>query len=427
MPNPLPPYPLLLAHRRGVLAVNTAPTAAVYCSQLTTILCALTLLSMLFSPLLRADDLRISGYYKNLLTASETISTKKPYIAYLQRMRFDINQKFSDALSARLIQDNNFLLNDFSTSPDFNLVREDNQRELAFWDTHEVLVNARDLYWTEVFYRAYIQYDTPLVKCVIGKQTVDWDRMRFYHIFDIFNPISPLSIERNDEVMGVDAVNIELRPQSFMSYNFIYAPNKESNYQSYGLKFLSKVLDYDIFLMGADIAKDFYAGFGFDGYLSGSGLRGEITYTSNHNNNDRFIDNGNYSNNADNFFRGSIGLDRSFSPKLYGIVEYFYNGGAKTMNAPLFISSLPYSRRILSITKHIVGAGLEYEITGITKLNNYLFYDFEGNSVFYNPEFIWNIKPNADLRIGCQIFEGNDESEYGNYHNLFYAEMKIFF
>jgi len=152
-----------------------------------------------------------------------------------------------------------------------------------------------------------------------------------------------------------------------------------------------------------------------------------MTYTFNHNNNDRFIDNGNYSNDSDNFLRASIGMDRSFTSKLYAIIEYFYNGGAKIMNAPLFISSLPYSRRILSITKHILGAGVEYELTGITKLTSYVSYDFEGTSFLINPEFIWNIRPNADLRIGCQIFEGDDDSEYGNYHNLFYAEMKLFF
>ena len=139
------------------------------------IFCAILLFS---SPSFAIEDLKIEGYYKSLLTASETISTKKPYIADLQRIRFDVNQKFSEELSARLVQDNNFLLNDFSTSADFNIIREDNQRELAFWSTTERLVNARDLYWLESFYRAYVKYDTPLVKCVIGKQVTDWDRDR---------------------------------------------------------------------------------------------------------------------------------------------------------------------------------------------------------------------------------------------------------
>lgn len=393
----------------------------VYC-----VLCTFIFLLAFSSPSFAIEKPKIDGYYKNLLVTSETISNKKPYISDLQRIRFDVKEKISQKLTARLVYDTNFLLNDFSRSADFNLVREDNQRELAFWDTHHVILDKRDLFWTGSFYRAYLRYDTALAQYVIGKQTVDWDRMRFYHPFDFFNPIAPTAIEK-DEKMGVDAVNIDFHPQSFISYNFIYAPDKDPDLQSYGLRFLSKVRDYDIFLIAADVKRDYYAGFGFDGYLYGSGLRGEVTYASNHNNNDRLIDNGNNGSGADNFFRGSIGIDRSFSPKLYGILEYFYNGGAKIMNAPAFLSSLQYSRRALSITKHIAGAGVEYEFTGITKLNNYLFYDFEGNSFFYNPEFKWNIKPNADLTIGCQIFEGDDDSEYGNYHDLFYAEMKLYF
>ncbi|MFH0764077.1 MAG: hypothetical protein V1927_03660 [Candidatus Omnitrophota bacterium] len=395
-------------------------------SPVTRSLFAVLFISLLALPAFAFEKPKVGGYYKNIFSTSKTVSGKKAYVSYLQRVRFDINEKISDKISARLMIDNDFLLNDYSTSPDFNVVREYNQRELAFWDTHNVLVNKRDLFWTESFYRAYIQYDTPLVKCVIGKQNIDWDRMRFYHPFDLFNPVSPLQIEK-DEKMGVDAVNIELRAQPFMSYNFIYAPDRSGGLESYGLRFASKVRDYDIFLMAADIEKDYYVGFAFDGYLKESGLRGEVSYTFNHNYNDKVIDNGNYNDDPDNFLRASIGMDRSFTSKLYGIIEYFYNGVAKIMNAPLFISSLPYSRRALTITKHILGAGLEYEAAGITKLNNYLFYDFEGKSLFYNPEFKWSIKPNADITIGCQIFTGDSDSEYGNYHNLFYAEMKIYF
>ena len=389
---------------------------------ITAIICA-SLAAPSFSEI---EKPKISGSYYHLFNTSETISSKKPYVSYLQRFRFQLEEKFSDKLSATIVQDVNFLLNDFSTSADFNIVRDYNQRQLQYWNTQQTILNKRDLYWTESLYRAYVRYDTPLLKCVIGKQNIDWDRMRFYHPLDIFNPVSPLRIEKTEK-MGVDAVNIEFCPAPFMSYNFIYAPDDQTEFQSFGMRFATKVKDYDIFLMAADIRKAYYFGFAFDGYLKESGLRGEITYTSNHNYDDKVIDNGNYNDGPDRAFRGSIGMDRSFTSKLYGIIEYFYNGIAKIMNAPLFISSLQYSRRALSITKHILSAGLEYQHTGITKLNNYVFYDFEGNSFFYNPEFVWNIKPNVDLMIGCQIFEGNDNSEYGNYHNLFYAEMKIYF
>jgi hypothetical protein len=365
----------------------------------------------------------ITGYYKNLFITSRTISDKETYVYYLQRFRFDLEQKFSKELSLRLVYDNQVLLNSFYASPDFSLVRKKDQKYLAWWEMQGTIVDARALYWNHLLYRGYVRYDTDMLDCIIGKQNIEWSRMRLYRPFDLFNAVSPLDIEK-DEKVGVDAVNIDLRPESFMSFNFLYAPDKKGDLQSFGLRFASKIQDYDIFLIAADIKKDYTAGLGFDGYLKECGFRGELTYTFKHTD-DIFLRG---VDDKDNFLRAAVEVDRSFSPKLYGILEYFYNGGASLKDTDLFLDSYKFNRQAMSITKHIAGAGLEYEISGISKLVNYVFYDFKGPSVFYNPEFRWNIRPNADIYVGYQVFLGEKEkSEYGNYHNLFYAEMKLFF
>ena len=366
----------------------------------------------------------VGGYYKNLFIAGKTVSDDKNFVSYLERFRFDLDQKFSDQWNMKLIYDHEILLDTFYDSPDFSLVRQKSQKNLAWWNMQETIIDERDLYWDHLLYRGYVRYNTPMFEGILGKQNIDWSRMRLYHPFDLFNPVSPLDIEK-DEKVGVDALNLELRPDSFMSYNFIYAPDKKGDLQSFGLRFASKVKDYDIFLIGADVKKDYTAGFGFDGYLKECGFRGEFTYTLKHTN-DIFLRGAD--DNNDNFLRAAVELDRSFSPQLYGVLEYFYNGAATLKDTNLFLSSYKFNRQAMSITKHIAGAGLEYDFSGVSKLANYVFFDFKGPSVFYNPEFRWNIKPNADIYIGCQIFVGDKEkSEYGNYNDLVYAEMKLFF
>ncbi|MBF0217294.1 MAG: hypothetical protein HQL30_09920 [Candidatus Omnitrophica bacterium] len=404
----------------------------VYRALLSGVLCASLSFSSPGAWAAAAEGAELGGYYKDIFTTSRTVSNDKPYVSYLQRARLDLAGKLSDTMSANVIYDHDLLLDDYSRTADFNLVRENNQRSLAFWDTHHVLLDERDIFWTQSLYRAYVRYESPALLCTMGKQDIDWSRMRFYHPFDLFNPVSPMSIEK-DETMGVDAVTAELLPADFMSYDLIYAPDIDTDRQSFGLRFSGKIGDYDIFLMGADIRSDAVLGFAFDGYLKDSGLRGEYTYTfMNGRNSDAFIDTGQGDEFTDKrrderFSRASIGMDRSFTPKLYGVAEYFYNGGAKKIHAPLFFSSVKFNRTAFSVTKHIISTGLEYECTGVTKLNNYLFYDIEESSFCYNPEFVWNIVPNADLTVGCQIFKGGSVSEYGSYHNLFYAEMKLFF
>lgn len=354
----------------------------------------------------------VNGYYKNLLTTSETISDKKKYIYHLQRYRFEFRQQFTKELSAVAIYDNNLLLNNISHSPDFQLIKQRTQGNLAFWNAEYNVLDSKYLYWTTELYRIYVKYHTHNFEMIAGKQAIDWSRMRFYHPFDLFTPISPLDIEK-DEKMGVDSINMTYFPMEFMMMNFIYAPNRDGEQQSFGLRGAYKFGDYDVFLMGAYIKKDKIMGASFDGYVKDAGFRGELTYT--------------VQDNDDKFFRGALEYDISLTRKFYWIVQYFYNGGAKLMDRNQFLGSYEFSRKAMSMTKHIIGTGVEYEMSGVTKFNNYVFFDVERTSIFYNPEFKWNIKPNFDFSLGLQIFGGRENSEYGSYHDLLYTELKFFF
>ncbi len=368
--------------------------------------------SMSFNAAAEITPPAIGGEYKNLLTVSQTQQKKDESLLHLQRLRFKVNQEFTPELDGTLIYDNEMILNNFSDSPDFAIIREKDQRRLAFWDMDEVFFDEEYFYWKHALYRAYMHYFTPSFQATVGKQSIDWSRMRFYHPLDLFNPISPLDIEKSEKP-GVDAINLEFSPQSFTQFNFIYAPYRNREKQGLGGRFQTKIQDYDISLLAAEIHKDRIVGAGFDGYIANSGFRGELSFTS--------------KDNKDQFFRSSVGLDHSLTPKLYGIVEYFYNGGAKLTETQDFLSSYRFSRKAMSVTKHIVGAGLEYDISGTIKASNHVFYDFGGVSSFLNPELKWNIKPNFDLSFGAHFFEGDADSEYGNYQDLFYAEMKLFF
>lgn len=181
---------------------------------------------------------------------------------------------------------------------------------------------------------------------------------------------------------------------------------------SFGLKLTRKIQDYDFSFIAAETKKDEVAGISFDGYLKEAGLRGEFTFTR--------------KDNKKEFLRGIFGTDFNFTPKIYTVVEYFYNGGAEKDTAQFF-NSYEFSRQAISMKKHIIGSGLEYELSGITKLANYLFYDFEGESLFYNPELKCNVLTDLDLSLGLQMFVGDEMTEFGNYHRLFYIQLKKFF
>jgi hypothetical protein len=329
-------------------------------------------------------------------------------------LRLNFEHKITEQIIAFVSYDNELLVHDLQEDPDFDLIRQQNQKNIAFWDTSHVLLDEDNFYWRHLCHRAYIKYHTPQLGVIIGKQAVDWSRMRFYKPFDLFNPVSPLDIEQKEKI-GVDAVNVEWYPDEFFMINAVFSAGENREKRGMGLRLSHKILDYDIFAVGAEVKKDIFIGAGFDGYIGEAGFRGEITHGYADGETDK------------EFLRGSIGLDHSFTSKLYGIAEYFYNGLGTEDNIARFLSSVEFSRRLQSIRKHIVGAGIEYDFTGITTLASYVFYDIDGESFYINPEFRWNIKPSWDLNVGVQILEGDDDSEFGSYHDVFYAEMKYFF
>lgn len=353
---------------------------------------------------------KFTGYYKNLTAVSKTISTKEDFFANTQRLRLESNAKLSDNFSVLLIYDNDVIINDFSRTSDFELIRQKNQKELNYLDIDKTLSDRRHFYWKHSLYRAYLKYVSNSLHFIVGKQAIDWSRMRLYHSFDLFNPISPLDLEK-DEKVGVDALNIEIYPAELTSVNFIYLPYKSREKSGLGIRTSKKINDYDISLIAAEYKKDSTLGFSFDGYIKEAGFRGELTATK--------------KDNQKEFIRTSIGFDHNFSPQFYTVAEYFYNGGAEK-DISGFLNSYEFSRQAMSIRKHILGTGAEYEISGITKFATYTFYDFEGEGIFLNPELRQNVFTNMDINLGSQVFWGNEQSEFG-YENTYYCQLKYFF
>lgn len=352
-----------------------------------------------------------SGYYKNLFITSKTTSTDEVFFADINRLRLQFSKNLTKTISIFLAVDNEAIINDFSNTPDFDVIRQENQKNLAFWDADKVSADKKHIYVRHSLYRGYLKYYSSSFQAILGKQAIDWSRMRFYHPFDLFNPISPLDIEK-DEKIGVDAVNLEFYPAALSSISFIFAPNKNLGKESFGLRLVKKIHNYDLSFIAAESRKDKILGFGFDGYIKEAGFRGEASFTK--------------KDNKKEFARVVIGFDHNFTPKLYAVAEYFYNGGAEK-DVSEFINSFEFSRQALTIRKHILGTGIEYELSGITKLANYLFYDFEGKSIFVNPEFRYNIFTNLDLSAGIQFFSGSNSSEFGSYKNTYYVQAKYFF
>ena len=315
----------------------------------------------------------------------------------------------------RLAVPNNFLrsLNDFSNTPDFDFIRSKTQERTAAWNMDKVSVDNEHVYLKHTIYRAYVEYHQPEFQALLGKQGVDWGKMRFYSPLDLFNTIAPLELEREERI-GIDAINLNYSPHETGGVNFIAAaPTRDSDDPSLGLKLYKTIASYDCALIAAKIVKNRVVGFSFDGYIKSAGFRGEITHTR--------------TDDKRSFPRASVGVDYSFSENLYVLVEHFYNGGRDNNDPAAFASSYQISQQVLSLEKNLSSVWIKYSFTPVFHFNNYLIYDWEGKSVVYNPELNYNVSSNVDISVGPQLYWGKSNSEFGATENLYYAEVKWFF
>lgn len=352
----------------------------------------------------------VSGYYKSLNFFSQTKDTEEGLFGALQRLRLEIESRFTDHISMNLVYDHEALFNDFANTGDFSLIRQEELGDLSFLDTDKVLSDTNHVYERHLLNRAFLTFQSDRSRWILGKQLIDWGRMRGYSPLDIFNPPSPTDIEPEERI-GFDALNTEWFWGSGKSLNFIYGPGHDEQETSFGLKYAQKIGTYDANILVAKKGKDRVAGFGFDGYIKSAGLRGEFSYTK---------------NGDERYPRAAIGMDYNFPHQIYAFFEYFYNGAANG-NYDDYVDSLIEQRHRLSLEKHLLSLLLSHDLTPLIKLKGFLVYDVVGESVFLNPEVRYNIKENLDAACGAHIYGESRDSEFENSQNLYYVEVKYFF
>ncbi len=365
------------------------------------------------------NKLNISGYYKNLTAFTKSNVTNGHFYGSTNRFRLELKKRI-ESWQFQLTLDNEALVHDFRKKPDFAFVETRTQNPTAFLDWDQVSVDKEHLYVKHTIHRAFIKYYKPKFQATIGKQAVDWGKMRFYSPLDIFNAIKPTDLEP-EERMGIDAINLNFSPESFSGLNFVYSQGDDSDTTNIGLKAYGKLSTYDLSFILASANKQRTAGFAFDGYVKDAGFRGEISYSK-----------AKFDNNR-SYLRTALGMDYNFPNKVYLLFEQFYNGGSDE-SFPNFISfSNRRYRKILSLQKHLSSLYASYEATPLITLKNAIIYDWEGNSFTVNPEIQYDVFENIELTAGAQLYSDHTNSlftssnEFGVYENAYYFQLKWFF
>ena len=355
----------------------------------------------------RAEDLAFSGYYKNLLVDSETVApADRDYTLDLNRLRLELKGELSRRVALDVEYDNELLFGNYLDTAQFAAQKD--QRPDQYWDLYDSYGNGGSWYGRHGLYRANVTFSAGDTDVRLGRQRIAWGTGRFFSPLDLLNPLNPIALEREERV-GVDAVLAEHQLGPLSQISAVYAPGHESGESTAALNWHSNTAGVDYSLIGGRVRRERVVGGDIATQWRSAGVRAELTH--------------NDSDVGPTYFRAVLAMDYAFPGTLTLSGELYYNGAGATDPAAYDFPSL-FARRIQNVGRRYFGGYAGYEITPLLKWANYLVLNVGDHSRFYSPELTFSLRENVGFRIGAQLFGGSAESEYGRFHDLYYAELQ---
>ncbi len=355
-------------------------------------------------------SLTVTGYYKNLLSHSETLFPRtEPFLLDLNRLRLELQGKWSDRAVLDIQYDHEVFLGSYLKTEQFKTQKgrePDTYRDLenAYWDRSSI-------YARQLLYRGYLTVYSPYTDVTVGRQRIAWGTAYFWNPTDLLNPFNPIQLER-DERAGVDAVLAEANLGALSRLSLVYAPHDHWETSSLASRVRTNMLGFDLAAMGGWFREDWVVGGDFAGSIQQVGVRGEAAFTAAEGNED--------------FLRAVAGADYTFSNTLLVVVEYYYNGQGQSQKQDYEFSRL-FSGELLNLARQYLGAIAGYDLTPLLRWDNYAILNLNDGSLYFSPNLTYSVMTNLDWALGPQLFVGSDGSEYGTYSNRYTTQLQWFF
>ena len=286
--------------------------------------------------------------------------------------------------------------------------------------------------------RAFATINAGPADITVGRQAIAFGSARVINPTDVFAPFAYQTLDTEDRA-GVDAVRVR-KPLGFMGELDVgYLPGhefhiKEGAYYVRGKYYIARTDATAIvavfrqnLMLGIDLAR---AVGGASAWLEAANVWV-----------DEMADPKTV--NQEKYFRLSAGADYSFSDKLYGLVEYHYNGPGKNDPEKYYavLSSKAVSEgNVFLLGRHYLIPGATYQFTPLITGTAEVLANLSDGSVYMSPSIEYNIAQNVYLAGGAFIGLGGGlelnatpaspfviHSEFGIYPDIFYTSFRVYF
>jgi len=261
--------------------------------------------------------------------------------------------------------------------------------------------------------RLHLDQSLGFADIVIGRQRIAWGTGRIWNPTDLFNPINPTSFAKIEKD-GVDAVLTKLTFGDFTDLTLVYNPQEGWNTSNAGFRFRTNYAQYDISIVGGHFDKRVVMGGDFAGNLFQAGLRGEGILSA-----DRH-------NLSSSFAKYILGIDYQFTSKLYGLMEYHFNGeGAKDK---LAYDLLRLARgETINVGRDYLALQASYLVHPL--VNTMLSYmrNLDDKSQFVGLLVSCSVTDELAVALGGQLYVGDDFTEFWYYPGAVYVKADFYF
>lgn len=248
---------------------------------------------------------------------------------------------------------------------------------------------------------------------IAGRQRIAWGVGRVWSPTDLFNPLNPANFGKTEKD-GADAVSLSYSFGSFTDLNVVYNPQEKINSSNYGLRLRTNAAGYDFAAVGGYFDHRIILGGDFAGNIFNAGIRGEGIISA---------DDKRYYN---NFARVVFGVDNQFTPDLYGMIEYQYNGEGSPYKNNYDLAGL-LTGQIINVSRNYFFISGNYQLTPLLMITLSDNTNLNDGSGYVLASGLFSVTNNISLTTGGFIPYGERFAEYWYYPDSVYLQAEIFF
>ncbi len=282
--------------------------------------------------------------------------------------------------------------------------------------------------------RACLNIGTSIADFSIGRQSIAWGMAHVTNPTDIVAPYSYEELDTEDRV-GVDGIRMRA-PLGFMGEldaGILFGDDFDADKNAWFVrcKYYHTETDFSVIISG--FRENLLLGFNAARSVGGAGfwLEGAHVLANNDGEND--------------YLRLSTGFDYSFGDKIYGFIEYHYNGAGSgnSSNYRENVTSPAYTDGgVYLLGKHYLIPGVSYQLTPLITFSAEVLTNINDPSGYLTFQGEYNISENIYISAGAFLGIGErpdmtiDEflvpkvmlnSEFGAYPDIYYTSFKVYF